>query len=208
MVCCSLSSSYWTLLTIEIGLIGGGFDFTPSSTQGKDLAAELAKTRMALSLSSSDVLPVGFGLITAQPNVLNFVEGVLPIVKEYRVAAVWLFAPPERKIHADIIPALKEAGLEWGLKVFVQVGSVQAAREAAEDGADILVVQGVDAGGHQWAQGASLITLLPEVVDMLAQEFKNSKVQIIGAGGVMDGRGIAAALVLGKFSASKGHVWC
>jgi hypothetical protein len=84
------------------------------------------------------------------------------------------------------------------LKVFVQVGSVQDAREAVEDGTDVLVVQGTDAGGHQWAQGASLITLLPEVVDMLAEEFKDSHVAVVAAGGIMDGRGIAAAQMLGK----------
>lgn len=82
--------------------------------------------------------------------------------------------------------------------MFVQVGSVEAARQATKDGADVLVVQGVDAGGHQWAKGASLVTLLPEVVDMLAAEFKGNEVQVLAAGGVMDGRGVAAALVLGK----------
>jgi collagenase-like PrtC family protease len=84
------------------------------------------------------------------------------------------------------------------LKVFVQVGSVQDAREAVEDGTDVLVVQGTDAGGHQRAQGASLITLLPEVVDMLAEEFKDSHVAVVATGGIMDGRGIAAAQMLGK----------
>jgi len=66
-----------------------------------------------------------------------------------------------------------------------------------EDGSDVLVVQGTDAGGHQRAQGASLITLLPEVVDMLAEEFKDSHVAVVAAGGIMDGRGIAAAQMLG-----------
>jgi nitronate monooxygenase len=60
------------------------------------------------------------------------------------------------------------------------------------------VVQGTDAGGHQWAKTASLITLLPEVIDMLADEFPGSHVQVIAAGGIMDGRGVAAAMVLGR----------
>ena len=84
--------------------------------------------------------------------------------------------------------------------MFVQVGNVQAAREAVEDGCDILVVQGTDAGGHQWAQGASVMSLIPEVVDMLANEYKDIKIPIIAAGGIMDGRGIAAGLSLGTYT--------
>jgi nitronate monooxygenase len=84
------------------------------------------------------------------------------------------------------------------LKVFVQVGSVKAAREVIEDGADVIVVQSTDAAGHQFAQGASLIALLPEVVDMLRNEFEESQVCVIAAGGIMDGRGIAAAQALGR----------
>jgi nitronate monooxygenase len=122
----------------------------------------------------------------------------VPVISEHRVAAVWLFAPAKLTCHAEIIPALKAAGQSWGLKVFVQVGSVQSAKEAVEDGADVLVVQGTDAGGHQWAHGASLMSLLPEVIDMLAEEFQGSHVQVIAGGGIMDGRGIAAALVLGR----------
>ena len=120
------------------------------------------------------------------------------MIATHRPAGVWLFAPPTETIHTELVPALHATGQEWGLKVFVQVGSVEAARQATKDGADVLVVQGVDAGGHQWAKGASLVTLLPEVVDMLAAEFKGNEVQVLAAGGVMDGRGVAAALVLGK----------
>lgn len=75
---------------------------------------------------------------------------------------------------------------------------MQSAREAVEDGCDVVVAQGVDAGGHQWAQGAGLMSLLPEVVDMLAAEHKAKEVAVIAAGGIMDGRGIAAGLALGK----------
>ena len=81
--------------------------------------------------------------------------------------------------------------------MFVQIGSVRAAREAVEDGCDILVVQGIDAGGHQSAQGAGLITLVPEISDMLADEYKGLGIPIVAAGGIMDDRGIVAALALG-----------
>ncbi|KAF7158675.1 hypothetical protein CNMCM6106_005465 [Aspergillus hiratsukae] len=88
-------------------------------------------------------------------------------------------------------------GRGWGLKVIVQVGTVESAKEAVEDGADILSVQGSDAGGHQFKQGASLMTLLPDVSDMLKREYPEKNVPLLAAGGVMDGRGLAATLMLG-----------
>lgn len=148
-----------------------------------------------MSLPISNTLPIGVGFLTFNP--VNFVKGVIPVLLEHKPIAVWLFAPASRDQHAEIITALKTAGKVWGLKVFVQIGSVQTAREAVEDGCDILVVQGTDAGGHQSAQGAGLITLVPEISDMLEDEYKDSDIPIIAAGGVMDGRSIAAALALG-----------
>lgn len=184
-------------------MIGGGYDFTKTSKQLSTLSAELDLARSLLKLPLQDknhptILPIGVGFITTLCVPADFIQNFLPVISEHRLAAVWLFAPPNRECHAELIPALKAAGKTWDLKVFVQVGSVETAREAIEDGADVLVVQGTDAGGHQWAKGSGLMSFLPEVTDMLAEEFPGSNVQIIGAGGIMDGRGIAAATVLGK----------
>ena len=178
------------------GFIGGGFDFSNGSAQITALASELSRARSLLKLSSHETLPIGVGFITFRPA--NFIQGIVPVLSEHRPAAVWLFAPATRDQHAEIIPALKTAGITWGLKVFVQVGNLQSAREAVEDGADVLVVQGTDAGGHQWAKGTSIVSFLPEVVDMLDEDFKDSSISVIAAGGIMDGRGIAAALALGN----------
>ena len=87
-----------------------------------------------------------------------------------------------------------------GFEIFVQVGSVQGVREAVEYCTDVLVVQGTDAGGHQMTRGASLMTLLPEVVDMLNDEFPHSHISVIAASGIMNGRGIAAAQALGQYA--------
>ena len=86
----------------------------------------------------------------------------------------------------------------WDVRVSVQVGTVKAAKEAAGQGADILVVQGVDGGGHQWAQGASALVLVPEVKDLLSNIGKADEVAVVAAGGIVDGRGCVAALGLGK----------
>ncbi|UZP43492.1 hypothetical protein NXS19_011304 [Fusarium pseudograminearum] len=61
---------------------------------------------------------------------------------------------------------------------------------------DALVLQGSDAGGHGHAHGASLITLIPEVVDALENE-GIANIPLIAAGGIMDGRSAAAAVMLG-----------
>jgi nitronate monooxygenase len=126
----------------------------------------------------------------------NSTGGLVPLLCRHRPAAVWLFAQAARQ-HAVLISDLKSVGKSWGLKVFVQVGSIQSAVEAVQDGADILVVQGSDAGGHQFRNNASIMTLLPEILDVLRKEMRHQKIPVLAAGGITDGRGLAAALALG-----------
>ena len=82
-----------------------------------------------------------------------------------------------------------ETAKAGGLKVLVSVGSAVEARQAAEAGADIIVAQGWEAGGHVWGQVATM-ALIPAVADAV-------DVPVIAAGGIADGRGMAAAMVLG-----------
>ncbi|KAF2097003.1 2-nitropropane dioxygenase [Rhizodiscina lignyota] len=182
-----------------LGFIGGGFDFKPESTQISSLDKQLTETASLLGQTPGQALNAGVGFITFDKSFANFIETVGPVLAKHKVAAVWLFAPTPSKpsAHAPVIPALKEMGKSWGLKVFVMVGTVEAAREAMSDGADVLVVQGVDAGGHQWAKGSGIISVVPEVCDMLKTEYKGREVAVVAAGGIMDGRGIAAAMALG-----------
>lgn len=121
-----------------------------------------------------------------------------PSLKKHRPAAVWLFGPDVTlKPHTGIIAALK--ALEFPPRVFVQTGNVAAAREAVLDGADVVVCQGIDAGGHQFINGAGVISLVPEVEMMLDEEFPERDLCIVAAGGIADGRGVAGALALGEF---------
>ncbi len=76
-----------------------------------------------------------------------------------------------------------------GTKVIALVGNVKNARRVADGGADIVVAQGYEAGGHTGRIGTFALT--PQVVDAVAPT------PVVLAGGVGDGRGIAAALALG-----------
>lgn len=95
----------------------------------------------------------------------------------------------------DFTPYVRKTR-DAGAKVICQVQSVADAVRAAEGGADIVVAQGTEAGGH----GASRTTfaLVPAVVDAVAP------LPVAAAGGIADGRGLAAALVLGASGALVG----
>jgi enoyl-[acyl-carrier protein] reductase II len=77
-----------------------------------------------------------------------------------------------------------------GARVFEQVGSVDDARRAVDDGVDVVVAQGHEAGGHNFAT-LPTFAMVPAVVDAVAPAL------VLAAGGVTDGRGLAAALMLG-----------
>ena len=84
-----------------------------------------------------------------------------------------------------------------GVKVAIQVGSVDEARSAAAAGVDFVIAQGVEAGGHVRGTTA-LSVLVPAVVDAIAP------IPVIASGGVADGRGLVAALSLGAQGVSMG----
>ncbi|MFQ5955553.1 MAG: NAD(P)H-dependent flavin oxidoreductase, partial [Kiloniellales bacterium] len=81
-----------------------------------------------------------------------------------------------------------------GATVLLQVGSVEEARRAVDAGVDIIVAQGWEAGGHVRGDVATL-PLVPSVVDAVAP------VPVVAAGGIVDGRGMAAVLALGAAGA-------
>jgi enoyl-[acyl-carrier protein] reductase II len=84
-----------------------------------------------------------------------------------------------------------------GTRVWEQVGSVRAAREAADSGMDAVVAQGSEAGGHNLGELPTFV-LVPSVVEAVAP------VPVIAAGGIATGSQLAAALVLGAEAVSVG----
>lgn len=77
-----------------------------------------------------------------------------------------------------------------GIVVMLQVGSAEEAKRAVAAGVDVIVAQGVEAGGHVRGQ-VGLLPLLPTVVEAVAPA------SVLAAGGIVNGRGLAAALALG-----------
>jgi nitronate monooxygenase len=185
--------------TANKGFLPCSYDVSPGSAQVSNLEAELKESRRLLGTKANESVNIGVSFLTGHESITHFGETVLPIIAEHRPAAVWLFAPNEQvSPHAAIIQAVKK--LDPAPRVFVQVGNVAAAREAIRDGADVLVCQGIDAGGHQFRRGMGVVSLVPEAIDMLEAEFADADVAIFAAGGIANARGVAAAMALGEIS--------
>jgi nitronate monooxygenase len=86
-----------------------------------------------------------------------------------------------------------EAIKSAGALLICQIQSIRDCEEALAAGADVIVAQGTEAGGHG-ARRATM-TLVPEIADFLARE--SPETLLCAAGGIADGRGLAAALALG-----------
>ncbi|KAK2387933.1 hypothetical protein P8452_26017 [Trifolium repens] len=124
--------------------------------------------------------PFGVGLVLAFPHEEN-----LKVILDEKVAVLQTY-------WGDCTTELVAKAHSAGVKIVPQVGSVESAKQAIDAGADGIIVQGREAGGHVIGQ-ESLISLVPRVVDLVGDR----DIPVIAAGGIVDARGYVAALALG-----------
>lgn len=194
-------------LAVEVSTAGGlGFIGPPAKIT--DATADLAKAAQLARSSGlqhiqdhqldNGTLPVGIGFQTWTTDL----KEVLVVLEQNKPCAVWLFAPKRGQEELnEWTVALRK--IEPKLQIWIQVGTLKEAIAAVESLSppDILVVQGAEAGGHGRAtDGVGLQALFPEIADAT----RDSGIPLVAAGGIADGRGVAAALSLGASGAVMG----
>jgi enoyl-[acyl-carrier protein] reductase II len=152
----------------------GGFGCLGASTMGREqMVAEMADVRALTDR------PFGVDLLTAMPGDMA-AQVELIIAGGASVFVAGLGVPVE----------VVELCHRHGLLVVNMCGKVDHARRAVDAGCDIVVAQGTEAGGHTGV--VATMPLVPQVVDAVGD-----RVPVVAAGGIFDGRGLAAALALG-----------
>jgi nitronate monooxygenase len=152
------------------GIIGGGYG---------------NESWLSRELDAAGKARIGVGFITwsmaRNPRLLD-------VALERQPAAIMLS-------FGDVKPHVEKIKRAGALMI-CQIQTVEQAREAVANGADVLVAQGAEAGGHGHSRGT--FALVPAVVDAARGT------PVAAAGGVADGRGLAAALMLGADGALVG----
>jgi enoyl-[acyl-carrier protein] reductase II len=159
---------------------------------------------LAIAVSNAGALgAVGVGLMPASALAGTIAAVRAGTSRPFNVNFITGLITPD---HVDVVCAagVAVASFHWGhpprawidklhaadVRVFEQVGSVDDARRAVDDGVDVVVAQGMEAGGHNCST-LPTFALVPLMVDAVAPAL------VLAAGGIADGRGLAAALMLG-----------
>jgi nitronate monooxygenase len=175
--------------------LAGGLGFIGSTNNMPEVESELqlAKDKFDGSelTTKNGTLPLGVGFILFAADL----EAATKIVEKYRPAAVWFFAAKNNEDYKKWTERMRVASPES--KIWIQNGLVSSALEIANAcKPDVLVMQGIDAGGHGYEKGAGVISLVPETLSALADAGLKD-VKVVASGGISDGRSVAGALALG-----------
>ncbi len=136
--------------------------------------------------SAAANIPVGCGFITWNlTRAMNDNAHILTSVLDRKPKAIFLS-------FGDPSPYARQI-LQSGARFICQVQTLHHAKQAIDCGAEIIVAQGAEAGGH--GRNRATMTLVPEVADHIASHAPD--IVLCAAGGIADGRGLAASLMLG-----------
>ena len=163
----------------------GGFGVLGSEIPRDEMQRRITSVRRLTDLPFG----VNFIIQDEEEEGRAFFRDEVAAVVAQRVAAVVLF-------WGDPAPFIQLAHSN-GVKVFIQVGSVEEARAAADAGVDAVIMQGIEAAGHVRGT-ASIWKLLPATVEAI------KPVPVLASGGIGDGAGVARALRLGAQGVSLG----
>lgn len=150
--------------------------------------------------SSTSLLPVGVGFQLWGDDI----EVATAAIQKFKPCAAWLFAPREGQGPQEYDAwsrRIREASPQT--QIWIQIGTLKEAKQLLRisEKPDVVVVQGAEAGGHGRSDdGMGIMTLFPEIADVMA----NSQIPLLVAGGIADGRGVAAALCLGASGVAMG----
>ena len=119
----------------------------------------------------------------------NF-HAILEILKREQVPVIHLdsLCDEQHRLESDFAGPRIHALKELNLKVLVKVFTVRDAKTARDAGADVLIAKGWEGGGHTTLQ--TTLVAVPQIADI-------SGIPVVASGGIADGRGMAAAMVLG-----------
>jgi nitronate monooxygenase len=173
-----------------LGFIGPGAK-TQDTSNDLEEASSLLREAANIISNTGSALPIGVGYQLWADDINIAVAGI----EKYKPCAAWLYAPRQGPQDFDTWSSkIRHASPET--QIWIQIGTLKEAKQLLQSvqRPDVVVVQGAESGGHGRAKdGMGLMALLPEVADVMA----SSRIPLFAAGGIADGRGVAAAMCLG-----------